>query len=318
MAIGFTLAGLMVLGAGIRIWNIGGESLRLDEAQSVWQASHSTEFIRVYMLKNVHLPLHNTLLHYWMQLFGTSEIAVRMLAVIPGILSIPVLYLLAREFVVKKWALFATFVATVSPFWVWYSREIRMYTLLTLMTALSYLFYVKIVKENRFRHYVFYTLANLVGIYTHYFFFLALIVQAIFFLATWKIPWKAARPTRKLPIFVGLCVVTLVLLAAFSPWLYALTRSYGSGSLAPILPRPASFNMVLSLFEFTFGYQPDATTSASIALWPLVTLIGFIFLAKREPISPRIYLLILSIVFPIIVIFTASILYKPMYLTRYL
>src|SRR3990167_10196225 len=89
----------LILGVGgvLRLWMLDGESLRLDEAQSIWQASHSLEFIRAYMLKNVHLPLHNSLLHIWMTYFGSGEIAVRMFAVIPGILGIPALYVLARE-----------------------------------------------------------------------------------------------------------------------------------------------------------------------------------------------------------------------------
>ena len=68
------LAALTGIGVFLRLWNLGAESLRLDEAQSVWQASHSLEFIRQYMIKNVHLPLHNSLLHVWMRLFGSSEI----------------------------------------------------------------------------------------------------------------------------------------------------------------------------------------------------------------------------------------------------
>ena len=59
----------LVVGLLLRIWNLGSESLRLDEAQSIWQASHSIEFIKEYMLKNVHLPLHNTLLHFWIEFF---------------------------------------------------------------------------------------------------------------------------------------------------------------------------------------------------------------------------------------------------------
>src|SRR3989338_8379072 len=128
--------GVLVVGTVARVLWIGAESLRLDEAQSIWQASHSMEFIRTYMLKNVHLPLHNSLLHIWMTYFGSGEIAVRMFAVIPGILGIPALYLLAREFLKKEWALLAMAIAALSPFWIWYSREIRMYSLLALIVTL--------------------------------------------------------------------------------------------------------------------------------------------------------------------------------------
>src|SRR3989338_809719 len=90
------------VGLILRAWNLGSESLRLDEAQSIWQASHSIEFIKEYMLKNVHLPLHNTLLHFWIEFFGTSEPAVRLLAVIPGMITLPFLYLLSKEIFREK------------------------------------------------------------------------------------------------------------------------------------------------------------------------------------------------------------------------
>ena len=95
---------IIIFGSLIRVLGIDREGLRLDESQSVWQASHSLEFIFSYMLKNVHLPLHNSLLHFWIQNFGTSEAVVRSLSVIPGVLSLPAIYLLSREFLSQKWS----------------------------------------------------------------------------------------------------------------------------------------------------------------------------------------------------------------------
>src|SRR3972149_4982529 len=187
----------LLFGALIRLINLDSDSLRLDETQSVWQASHSTGFIKEYMLKNVHLPLHNTLLHYWMTYFGSGEAGVRLLAVIPGILALPALYFLAKELIGKRPALLALLFAAISPFWVWYSREIRMYTLLTLVTTLSYLFYVKIMKENKLIHYVLYILVNAIGMYTHYFFFLVLAVQGIFYLLTINKEWEGGVAYNK-------------------------------------------------------------------------------------------------------------------------
>jgi len=114
----------------VRFYNLAGLSLRLDEAQSIWQASHTLEFIRDYMLKNVHLPLHNTLLHFWIRAFGTSEFSVRFMSLIPGMLSVPALYFLSKELIGKKASYITAIIGALSPMWVWYSREIRMYTLL--------------------------------------------------------------------------------------------------------------------------------------------------------------------------------------------
>lgn len=310
-------------GAFLRLWNLGGESLRLDEAQSIWQASHSLDFIRQYMIKNVHLPLHNSLLHLWMRLFGSSETAVRMLAAIPGMLALPALWLLAREFVSKRGALFAVLVGAVSPFAVWYSRENRMYSLLFLLAVLSHYFFLKIVRGNKARSYVLYGLVNVIGIYTHYFFILALLSQAVFFGAAWiatalkrEAGWDEAVLARS--IFVRLAAVAAFLLAAYAPWLYSLFKGYGSGSLAPILEEPSSFDMALSLFEFLFGHQPEAVASFLIALWPLAILIGFACLQRREPEKPEMWFLVLGTFLPVVLAYGASVFWQPLYLTRYL
>ena len=309
----------LILGSLVRLIKLDSDSLRLDETQSVWQASHSTGFIKEYMLKNVHLPLHNTLLHYWMTYFGSGEAGVRLLAVIPGILALPALYFLAKELIGKRPALLALLFAAISPFWVWYSREIRMYTLLTLVTTLSYLFYVKIMKENKLIHYVLYILVNAVGMYTHYFFFLVLAVQGIFYLLTINKEWEGGVAYNKKKQLVSMLLSGFVLALIFLPWLLAVIKSYGSGSLAPVLQKPTAFNVILSFFEFTFGFQPEMVSSSLISFWPLVILFGFVFLTKRRtPFSTGFNLVVLGTVFPVFLVFFVSLVYRPMYLTRYL
>lgn len=310
---------ITVLAAMIRLWDLGGQSLRLDEAQSVWQASHSLAFIRDYMIKNVHLPLHNSLLHVWMRMFGTKEYMIRLLAVIPGIVTVPAMYALGKEFLEKKWAIYVVGVAAVAPFWVWYSREIRMYSLLVLFTVLSYYCFVKILKNNQRKYYLFYTLVNMIGIYIHYFFLYVLLVQIIFFFSTWKISWhgeSSGEEKKKMTIKFG--VVAVVVMLTFAPWVFQLMTSHGSGSLAPNLQTPSSFNIFLSFFEFGFGYQPEEVTSTLMALWPLTILVGFLFLMKRERVSSWMWLLVLGILVPMIATFIVSTMYTPMFLTRYL
>ncbi|MDO8510463.1 MAG: glycosyltransferase family 39 protein [bacterium] len=314
------LMGVVALGALLRIVALSYESLRLDEAQSVWQASHSTEFIRLYMLKNVHLPLHNTMLHGWIRLFGAGELAVRFLSVIFGVLSLPALYFLARKFLNRQWALFTVFIGAIAPFWIWYSREIRMYSMLTFIVTLSYLLFIKILEEPRRRWYVLYTLVNLVGIYTHYFFLHVLLVQAIFFFLTWKIPWDRSRPTNipKKTEFLRLLFIAFILFLSFLPWIIGLFMYHGSGTYGPSLTRPRGFNMILTLFEAMLGYHPDAITTILIALWPIAILLAFAFLAKRNPFSPKVGFLMLGVVVPIVLTFFVSYFVIPMYLSRYL
>ncbi|KKS17300.1 MAG: Membrane protein-like protein [candidate division WWE3 bacterium GW2011_GWA1_41_8] len=311
---------IIVLGAYLRLHQLDKESIRLDEAQSIWQASHSLEFIRNYMAQNVHLPLHNSLLHLWMRIFGASAMSVRVLSAIPGILSLPAIYLLSKEILAnRKKAIMALTIASISPFWIWYSREIRMYTLLTLVSTLSYYFFLKIIKESTWRNVATYTLINLVGIYTHYFFSLVLLVQVVYFLILWRTGLEPRLKYYAKSVFKLFVASAIVLILAFLPWAYFQARNTMGGNLSPDLKSPSSFNIVLSLFEFTLGYQPENTTAAIIALWPLTVLIGFVFLKKRkDPLGPGIYLAFLGAFSPIVIVYVVSLLFQPMYLTRYL
>lgn len=311
---------LLIFGAFLRIYSLSKESLVLDEAQSVWQASHSPSFILHYSAQNVHLPLHNLLLHYWITLFGASESSVRMLAVIPGILVLPYIYLLAYEVThSRKNALLAYTFACLSPFWVWYSREIRMYTLLILFVTISYYLFLRFISTSKLKYLVLYTIINIIGVYTHYFFNLALLVEGSFLLLALYNYWIIGDKHFKFNLSFKLFMSWLVTFTFLGFWIIYYLRNNQGGELAPNLATPSKFDIVLSLFNFTFGYQPVAISTILISMWPLLALFGFIFLKKRKKIFlPKIYMLLVGFVLPIALVYFVSVTVKPIYLTRYL
>lgn len=328
---------ILLLGVFLRLVALDSKSLRLDETQSVWQAMHSLAFIKAYMVKNVHLPLHNTALHFWMLAFGSSPTAVRMMAVIPGILSIPAIYLLSRELLNREKALYTALLASISPFWVWYSREIRMYSLLALVTTLSYYFFIKAIRTDKARYYIYYTLISIVGSFTHYYFLIVLAIQGIYYLITYKEYDVEAQTSfstssssltarikgffsgRKFTILLRLTLAASIIFLFFSPWLRNFIGTKNSGSFGPELTPPDAFNMFISFFEFTFGFQETHITALALGLWPLILLLSFIFLEKRKsPFDKGVLLAFMGTLIPVVLIFTISVTIKPIYLTRYL
>src|SRR6185437_13412271 len=73
------------------------QSLRLDEAQSLWASTKSVWAIIQYLSLDVHVPLYELILHFWLQIFGVSIIAARSLSFLFFIASLPMLYLLAKK-----------------------------------------------------------------------------------------------------------------------------------------------------------------------------------------------------------------------------
>ncbi len=85
--------------------------------------------------QDIHPPLYYALLHGWTALLGTGPTALRLLSVVIGVLTIPLLYLVARRLLATRAALLATFLLTINPLHVYYSQEVRMYGLVALLSV---------------------------------------------------------------------------------------------------------------------------------------------------------------------------------------
>ncbi|MEJ2749834.1 MAG: YfhO family protein, partial [Anaerolineae bacterium] len=85
---------LILLGFGLRVFRLGHQELRGDEAFSYLYASHPAANIVGDLLRvgDTHSPLHYFLLHGWLKLTGDSEFALRFLSLIPAVLTIAMLY----------------------------------------------------------------------------------------------------------------------------------------------------------------------------------------------------------------------------------
>ncbi len=89
------LALVLLLATMGRISGIDDESLWVDEGFSYWAIQHP-DLLGV-VARDVHPPLYFLMLDFWSGLTGISELALRYLSVIPGVLSVAMVYQLARE-----------------------------------------------------------------------------------------------------------------------------------------------------------------------------------------------------------------------------
>lgn len=129
------LAGLAVVAVGLRFWTTS--PMWLDETLTVNIASLPLEEIPDALRRDGHPPLYYVLLHGWMQLFGTSDTAVRALAGIFGVATIPMTWLVGRRVGGRTVAWAAAVIAAALPFGIRYSTESRMYSLVMLATLVA-------------------------------------------------------------------------------------------------------------------------------------------------------------------------------------
>ncbi|MGB3532368.1 MAG: glycosyltransferase family 39 protein [Microcoleaceae cyanobacterium] len=129
---------IMLLATGLRLYQLGTESLWIDEMLSIGDAGRLNELLTLPYVR----PFYFVLLAGWMKL-GTSDVWLRGLSVILGIASVFLTYQLGRRLVGKPTGEIAALLMAVSPLFINHSQEIRMYTLVSFLSlagtlALSY------------------------------------------------------------------------------------------------------------------------------------------------------------------------------------
>lgn len=300
------LAGLSY---GISRFVFAGESLRLDEAQSIWQTSHSLKETLFIVAQDVHMPLYHILFHFWTIFFGTSTEAIRFMSFLFFVACLPFIYLLARTVVSRPWALFAATLFTLSPFANWYANEARMYTLLALTSIISQYFFVRIMKGQK-NSWPWYTLAAIVGAYSHYFFMFGLLAQAIFYFFNVK-----RFPKRTFVKFIGVAVAVII---AISPWIIYFLMQGAASTTRPRIAEPTPIDFFNVYSQFIFGFQSIGINTMLVSAWPLMVVLALVTVRRfTNPTFPVSYILVAAIV-PVLIAFTLSFIISPFFLSRYM
>ncbi len=96
------------------------------------------------VLKQCHMPLYYL---YLKPFTSCSDLILRLTSVIPGVAAIPVMYLVGKEYS-KKVGLISASITAILSFLIYYSQEVRFYSLLFLISAVTLLFTIKLIKNN--------------------------------------------------------------------------------------------------------------------------------------------------------------------------
>jgi mannosyltransferase len=286
------------------------QSLRLDEAQSLWQTSRSIPRLLSIIAEDVHVPLYHVLLHFWQVLLGNDVATGRMFSLIFSVLTIPVVYAIGKRSFNKPTALFAATLMALSPFVNWFGSEIRMYSLLTFLAALNHLFYIKLFQEKTNSAWVGYGITAILGSFVHYFFLMILFSQALFYLTHRKLFDARA--------FVKFVTVAGILAAGIAVWLWYVYSLGSAGNTQPLLNQPTTTNLFNTFSQFLFGFQNDHINTIILSLWPLTVLLSFLILRKQTRFSAETSYFLLTAILPIFLAFAFSVLVKPLYLSRYM
>lgn len=185
------LGAVLLLGAFLRFYQLGFESLWLDEGVPVKIAALDPLQIIRRATADPTPPFYYLILHYWMALFGDSEFAVRSLSAIAGTLSIPVMYRVGALLFGRTTGLLAATILAVSGLQIYYSQEVRVYSLFCLLALISFYFFIKICQGETGRLWLAgYVISTTLLMYAHVYGIFVLAAQDLYLLATFLVATK--------------------------------------------------------------------------------------------------------------------------------
>ncbi len=131
------LPAILLVALGLRLYRLGSANLWWDEALAVWAVRKGLVGATLWTASDVHPPLFFWTLWAWVQAFGETEFAMRLLPAVLGVFTVLVVHELGRIVGGPGVGLFAAALTAVSRFHVWWSQELRMYVMAGLLGTLS-------------------------------------------------------------------------------------------------------------------------------------------------------------------------------------
>jgi len=295
---------IVAVGAALRLVALGHKSFWLDEIASVAIARRAAPvFWHILWYDEGNMMLYYALLRPWGHL-GYGEGMVRTLSVVPGVLSIPLMYVLGKRLFGAKTGIVSALLLALNPCAIGASQEARAYSFLVLAVLLSTYLFVLLIERPSYKLTWGYAIVAGMTCYFHYFGVLVPVAQAVSLVA---VP-ENRRPWKPLLLAAAIIAVTA------SPIVWQI-HAQDIGHISWVLP--PSLLELYHLGVFLAASGGKAAGAALLALY--LVMLGF-FVAKfvalgREPkdelrrwrytlvasalVSPVVITLLISIVRPV-------------------
>ncbi|MDO8658707.1 MAG: glycosyltransferase family 39 protein [Candidatus Levybacteria bacterium] len=280
------------------------QSFWRDEAFSVILAEKNIFEIFNLSTQDPSPPFYYLLLHYWIILFGNGEIAVRFLSLLFHLLTVIVMFLIAKHLIRSlSGQIIIALTTLLNPFLLQYAFEARAYSLVVFLSITA--LYLIILKKKLLAG-IFLSLA----IFSHNF-----AVITFFILTAW---WLFVnRKNLRLSSFLKL--VSFPLLTIFL-WGGAIWIQWSKFAEGFWISKPTISTLTNSFKIFSSG---EISYSAKFILYSLslvfLFLAGLSWLKKDKSKNNNIlFLFFLLAVIPTLSTFVFSLLFTPIYYERYL
>ncbi|MCB0088903.1 MAG: hypothetical protein KDE54_13395 [Caldilineaceae bacterium] len=227
----------------LRAHHLDFQSFWSDEGISLLRSSQPLAQMLALMPVE-HVPGYFVLLHFWLQLSGQSDFALRFLSLWPSVLGVVLAWRLALDLATPTanpvrsarpdraktdslTALSAALLLAFSTFQIWYAQEARMYGWLMASALASHLCFWRIwTRPLSGLSCIGYIISTALTVYLHFHGFMVPFVQTLFALG-----WLALSGKRREFVIWALCGFVILLL--FLPWLPRALGIFAFGGWRP-------------------------------------------------------------------------------------
>lgn len=296
---------------GLNLASLTQDSFWSDEAFSAWLVHDDTRppesprenvrFVRDSFLNtfdrvrdDVHPPLYYVFLDAWTLLAGDSEFILRFPSALMGLLALALSYTIAVQCFNRKTALIAVILLATSGFFLYYSREVRMYSLYLTLATMATAAYLRFKHQPTIKNSLLYGFIGALLLYTHYTSFTIILVHLlhIIFMSQNR---RGITHYAQFRTWVKTILPFFIIAILFAPWIpFALNQvQLNTGFAAPGALSSDAGTIAALWLKLTSGY------------WGIFALIFVLSLLNFRKITfrPLILILLWIIIPPAILLF---------------
>jgi mannosyltransferase len=309
---------LLVIGTALRFALLTHQSFWYDECVSVKLARAPVWDIAAGRARDLgNPPLYLLLLHVWMQVFGSSDAAVRALSGVAGAASIPLVFAIGRRLVGTRVGLLAAAIFCLSPVQIYFAQEARAYAVVTFLCLVSTLALLRALRApEQLRWWALFSATTFLAMYTHYFAAFVVVAQV-----GWLVTVHGGERRIMVRCLAAMAAAGLCFAAAWLPSLMAqattkgnLGRAEGSWHLH-VLATPMVFGVGTTLLWKGLATTPRVVAGAlALLAFGGLAMVGAWSLRRSRA---ALLLLLVWLAAPVLVPALVSVLLFPFYYSRY-
>jgi len=314
------IAGIVIVGFLLRLFQLGEESLWLDEASSYYMTDQQS-IVDVWntAIADRHPPLHFLAL-YAVRLFGADEFWLRFPSAVAGALTVLAVYLLGKELMNEETGLIAAALLAVAPFHLLYSQEARMYAFAALFVTVAMYAFFRASRTGDFKDWALFGISCALAFGSHYYTSFAIIALFLgYFVLKWKefVPGKESDARIRVPadfkyFLASYVIAFIIILPLAGPFLYQSgywaerTFNWGLDAGSVIIQTFVSFSymnewaavlvvlLMVGGFALLWTMHRERALTAGVLL--LVPMAFSVYMSQVIPFSIRYHIYLISVV----------------------